>query len=153
MIYHQKKLSNNFEKALVKIISLNGLKVLNNSNFGIDLYIRELNLFIEVKSSFTYSKYKCNYRKQIVRFSHYSFKPNELLGLQKYYIFIEKINKINNLNFIKSLNIFVIKTSDIKKYMVSQYKDLTKRIQISVNRIRNLSKCNLNDFIEILKNG
>jgi len=152
MNYHQKKLSNNFEKALVKIISLIGLKVLNNPTFGIDLFIRELDLFIEVKSSFKYSKYKCNYRKQIIRFSHYSFKPNELFGLQEYYIFIEKVNKINDLNFIKSLNVFIVQTSIIKKYMIEQNKDLSKRIQISVNRIRDLSKYNLNEFKEILKN-
>lgn len=152
MIYHQKKLSNNFEKALVKLISLNGFNVLNNCTFGIDLFIRELDLFIEVKSSFTYCKNNRKYQKQLFRFSYYSFKPNELFGLQKYYIFIEKINKINNLNFIKSLNIFVVKTSIIKIYMIKECKDLTKRIQISVNRIRNLLKCNLNQFIKELKN-
>jgi len=147
-----KKFSNILENSLTNVLNKANINSLNHNTNGIDISCIDLNLQIEVKSSFKYSKYHCNTRKQSIRFSHYSFKPNELLGNQEFYIFIEKVNKTDNLLFIKKLEIFVIKTDILRKYLLSLHKDLTKNIRVSVNRIRILPNYNLNQFILLLKN-
>jgi len=145
LVINNKKISVILERSLGKCLNANVFH-----NIGIDLIINS-NLFIEVKSSYTFSNYSCRYRNQNYRYSHYSFKPNELLGYSDYYIFVEKKNKIRNFNYIKSLEIFIIKTSILKKYFKKLKKDFTKRLQVSVNTIKKIKYLTLNNFIENLE--
>jgi len=152
MIYHQKAIANNLEIGISKVLSLYGFHVSNSISYGADIYIKDLDLYIEVKSSFRYCKSNNKNSKQNFRFSQYSFKPNELLGCQEFYIFIEKVNTIINFHYIKKLVIFVVKTSEVRKYMFYKNMDFTKRIQISVNCIKKLPKYSIIDFIDLIKN-
>jgi len=152
MIYHQKVLANRFELGISKVLSLYGFHVSNFISKGIDVFIKDLDLYIEVKSSFRYCKNNRKYNKQNFRFSHYSFKASELLGCQEFYIFIEKVNTINDFHFIKKLIIFVVKKDILKEYMISKAMNLSNRIQISINEIKKLPKYSLNEFIDLIKN-
>lgn len=151
MIFHQKVIANIFEKSISKVLSLNGFNTFNSISKGIDIYIRDLNLYIEVKSSFRYCKNNRKYDKQKFRFSSFSFKANELLGCQEFYIFIEKVNIINDFHYIKKLIIYIVKTSILKAYMLSKFKNLSNRIQISINVIKKLPKYSINEFINLIK--
>lgn len=139
---NNKKISNILERSIS--IILDG-KVYHNT--GVDIIINS-SVFIEVKSSYRFSKYSCKTRNQNYRYSHYSFKANELNGYSDYYIFIEKINTKDNLNYIKKLKIYVISTDLIKQYFIRIGKDLTKRIQMSVQIIKDFKYFNLNQLKE-----
>lgn len=152
MNFHQKAIANKLELAISKFLSLNDIKASNSISNGIDIYIKDLDLYIEVKSSFRYCKNNRKYDKQKFRYSSYSFKANELLGCQEFYIFIEKVNIINDFHYIKKLIIYIVKTSILKTYMTSKLMCYSNRIQISTNVIKKLSKYSLNEFINLLKN-
>ena len=152
MNLHQKVISIIFEKAVSNLLDLNGFSNLNSFSNGIDIYIRDLDLYIEIKSSFRYCKNNKKNTKRKFRFSQYSFKANELLGCQDFYIFIEKVNTIDDFHYIGKLIIFVVKTSIIREYMFSKSMDLLIRHQISTNVIKKLTKYSINDFIDLIKN-
>lgn len=152
MILHQKVIANKLELGVSKVLSLYGFHVSNFISNGVDIYIKDLDLYIEVKSSFRYCKNNRKYDRQNFRFSSYSFKHNELFGCQEFYIFIEKVNTINDFHFIKKLIIFVIKTSILKEYMSSKSMNFCNRIQISINEIKKLPKYSINEFIDLIKN-
>ena len=152
MILHQKVIANKLELGVSKVLSLYGFHVSNFISNGVDIYIKDLDLYIEVKSSFRYCKNNRKYDRQNFRFSSYSFKNNELFGCQEFYIFIEKVNTINDFHFIKKLIIFVIKTSILKEYMSSKSMNFCNRIQISINEIKKLPKYSINEFIDLIKN-
>lgn len=151
MNFHQKVLAIIFEKSISKLLNSNGFNTLNSFSNGIDIYIRDLDLYIEVKSSFRYCKNNKKNSKRKFRFSQYSFKPNELLGCQEFYIFIEKVNTIKDFHYIGKLIIFVVKTSIIRKYMNSKSMELSIRHQISTNVIKKLLKYSINEFIDLIK--
>ena len=151
MKFHQKAIANKLELAISKVLCLNNIKASNSISNGIDIYIKDLDLYIEVKSSFRYCKNNRKYDKQKFRFSSYSFKANELLGCQEFYIFIEKVNIINDFHYIKKLIIYIVKTSILKEYILSKSKNLSNRIQISINVIKKLPKYSINEFINLIK--
>lgn len=147
-----KRFSNILENGISTIFNNCHIHSLNNNSNGIDINLIDYNIQIEIKSSLRYSKCTFETRKSGIRFSHYSFKPNELLGKQDFYIFIEKINKISDLNYIINFNIFVVDINVLRDFMNLKHKDFTKRIQISVNNIRKLHKYDLDKFIALIKN-
>jgi len=148
-----KRFSNILENGVNAIFNNCHIHSFNNNTHGVDINLIDYNIQIEVKSSLRYSKCTFETRKKGIRFSQFSFKANELLGNHSFYVFIEKINKFSDLNYIKSLNIFVVDINVLKKYMISKHKDFTKRIQISVNNIRDLQHYNLDKFIALIKRG
>src|SRR4030043_590929 len=102
MLVSVKSQANKLELSIFRVLVRN-LKEkqikLNHSN-GIDIYIDNFTT-IEIKSCYRYNsnghdkRYLLNYR-----FGSISFQHNELLREIKYYIIIEKINKISDLRFI-----------------------------------------------------
>ena len=149
---NQKRISNLLEKSIYHLLQIYRFNCKINHSKGIDI-ITDNQIKIEIKSSYRYSVYRCKKRNQNVRFSHYSFKPNELLSKIDYYIFIEKVNKINDFNYIKFLKIKVIHKFDLEWYLEKNNFDLTKRIQLSVNTIRKIKNFELFELFNLLNKG
>jgi len=143
--YNQLELS--FKKFLEKYYKIKGYL---NSTYGIDLILQN-NIKIEIKTAFKYIKRSDNFHKSNYRFGNYSLKPYELvLDDIDYYVFIEKVNKISNMKFIKELTFKIIKANTLKNYLIIHNFELIKRINLSINTIKKIKSINLNRFIDNL---
>lgn len=140
-----KKQYNMLEKSILRNLrnAFPFISIVLNHTHGIDIkFYGKLN--IEIKSCYRYiSNGKNKYRYGLI-----SFKQSELINTN-FYIMIEKINKPFDLKYIKSMNIFIVNKEAILKILNN--KDLTKRICITINKIKKLKTMVFSEFVNKLK--
>jgi hypothetical protein len=148
-IKHIKKISNNLENSIFKILLNNGITSILNNSHGIDLTI-ENHIFVEIKSCKKFIRHK-NTNKINIRKGYFSFKKNEFKQNIDYYIFILKVNSIQFLDLIKKLDIFVIDKQQIVKMIKKKQKLTHNRTCQTYSKLKKLNYISLNKFIEKIK--
>jgi len=147
----QKYLANLLENGIGYIFNRFNIKNLINHSNGIDCFLLDYDLFIEIKSCYSY-RFRSLLNKRL-RIGVYLINIKDLNS--DYFIFIEVCNKIMNIEYIHSFKICVINIKDIKDYINKNNVKYDKydNFCISIKQLYKINKIEIFKFIEILKNG
>lgn len=146
----KKSLSNTIESNICDILRVlvKDYDVKVNHCNGIDLELRRKDVIMrfEIKSAFRFIRMgKGNYRN-----GRFYFKKNELKADIEGYLFVEKINRRNNIDSFREMRLFFVYKSVLLQYFKENNFALDSIVKISINSIRRIHKIEFLDYLKTL---